>query len=131
MWYQDGIFWGILGCQGAGAAFHLLLVHVAPSCCWTEHGPAGAKSPQLPGDTAKSQGVGTVLSAVTWGPPRVGRFVGTGGIFPAMEQVRLWPLGISTASSFYIPFSIPALGLLPKGLPVSALPSEPKPEVGP
>uniref|UniRef100_A0A8U8BW44 non-specific serine/threonine protein kinase n=1 Tax=Geospiza parvula TaxID=87175 RepID=A0A8U8BW44_GEOPR len=42
--------------------------------------------------------------------------MGTGGIFHALEQVRLWLLGISTASSFYIPFSIPAWGSCPRGL---------------
>lgn len=49
-------FWGFLGCHSAGSASHLVLVHVAPSCCWREHGPAGAKFPEIPGDTAASGG---------------------------------------------------------------------------
>lgn len=49
-------FWGFLGCQGAGSASHLVLVHVAPSCCQREHGLAGAKFPEIPYDTAASGG---------------------------------------------------------------------------
>lgn len=122
--YQDGIsgdFWAVRV---------LVLLLTWCWCMWLP--PAARESTAWLGQnsqkflmTLQPQGVGT------WEPPRTGRFIGTGGIFHALEQVSLGLLGISSASSFYIPFSIPALWLLPKGPPVSALPSDPKPEVRP
>lgn len=140
---ECGTGMGGLGCQGASAvSVDPRVVLLFTWCRRTRLPPAACRSaaePDLCRGIANAQrhrkvsgGRGpTVLPTVTRGPPSVGRFIGTGGIFHAMEQVGLWPLGISVTSSFYIPFSIPALGALPKGPPASALPSEPKPEVGP
>uniref|UniRef100_A0A8C9MJ38 non-specific serine/threonine protein kinase n=1 Tax=Serinus canaria TaxID=9135 RepID=A0A8C9MJ38_SERCA len=115
LWDQDGIsgeFWGVR-----------VLVLLFSWCWCTWLPPAARHSTAHLGQnshkflvTLQPQGVGTVLSAVTWGPPRAGGFVGNGGICHALEWVRLWLLGISTASSFYIPFSIPAWGCCPRGL---------------
>lgn len=74
LWYQHGIFgefWGVR-----------VLVLLFTWCCCTGLPPAARQSTasrgKIPTKTLQAQGFGTVLSAVTWGPPRTGRFTGTG-----------------------------------------------------
>lgn len=109
---------GCLGCRGAVSMDPCVVLLLFTRCQFTWLPPAarqnvakldlcqGIANAQHHRKVSWGQGP-TVLPAVTWGPPSAGRFIGTGGIFHAMERVRLWPLGISIASSFYIPFSIP------------------------
>lgn len=67
-------FWGVLGVR--------VLVLLFTWCCCTGLPPAARQSTasrgKIPTKTLQAQGFGTVLSAVTWGPPRTGRFTGTG-----------------------------------------------------
>ena len=116
MWYQDGRF-GVFGASrchrrqrgpARGAAFHPAPAHVASSCCLRERGQAGP----LPGHRKCPVTPQSLRGSGTNCPPRCDLgttkcrevYKNRGGIFHAMEQVGLGPLGISIASSFLHPF---------------------------
>lgn len=125
LWCQDGIFGEFLGCRGAGAAFHLVLVLMAPSCSQT-----GAKFPQIPGDSAVSGGWDCPLCC-DMGITKGRGIYGNWGYFPctgAGQVVAAWHFHCFLLLH---PFFYSCLGLLPKRPPASAFPSKPKPEVGP